>query len=47
MKEEKTREPQYQICVELRDRQGITRLGLMSNQGWHDDPRHLVFVLSR
>ena len=47
MKVEKTREPQYQICVDLRDREGLTRLGLMSNQYWHDDPRRLVFVLSR
>jgi 2-polyprenyl-3-methyl-5-hydroxy-6-metoxy-1,4-benzoquinol methylase len=47
VKTEKTREPQYQICVELRDRMGLTRLGLMSNQVWCDDPRRLLFVLSR
>lgn len=42
-----TREPQYQRCVELRETEGLTPLGLMSNQTWHDDPRRLVFTLSR
>lgn len=42
-----TREPQYQSCLEIRDRQGLTPLGLMSNQTWHDDPRRLLFVLAR
>jgi SAM-dependent methyltransferase len=44
---EKTREPQYQTCLDLRDSQGLASLGLMSNQVWHDDPRRLTFVLSR
>lgn len=44
---DQTREPQYQRCLELRDAQGLTRLGLMTNQVWHDDPRRLVFTLSR
>lgn len=44
---EKTREPQYQRSVELRERSGLTRLGLMSNQIWHDDPRRLGIVLAR
>lgn len=47
MDAEKTREPQYQRCVDLRESEGLTRLGLMSNQVWYDDPRRLVFVLSR
>ena len=42
-----TRKPQYQRCVELRDAEGLTPLGLMSNQVWHDDPKRLVFLLSR
>ncbi len=42
-----TKEPQYQRCVELRDRDGLTPLGLMSNQTWHDDPKRLIYVLSR
>lgn len=44
---EHTREPQYQRCLELRDEEGLTRLGLMSNQTWHDDPKRLLFLLSR
>jgi 2-polyprenyl-3-methyl-5-hydroxy-6-metoxy-1,4-benzoquinol methylase len=43
----KTREPQYQVCVELRDRGGPTTLGLMTNQCWHDDPRRMAFFLAR
>jgi len=42
-----TREPQYQACLDIYDRQGLTMLGLMSNQTWQDDPRRLTFVLSR
>jgi len=42
-----TREPQYQACLDIYDRQGLTSLGLMSNQTWQDDPRRLAFVLSR
>jgi len=47
LQEKRTREPQYQFCVDLREREGLARLGLMSNQVWHDDPRRLVFTLSR
>ncbi len=44
---EKAHEPQYQRCIELRETKGLARLGLMSNQVWQDDPRRLMFVLSR
>jgi len=43
----KTREPQYQVCLDIQERQGLTQLGLMSNQVWQDDPRRLVFMLAR
>lgn len=42
----KTREPQYQRTVELR-KTGLGSLGLMTNQAWEDDPKHLLFTLSR
>ena len=42
-----TREPQYNRCLEIRDAEGLTSLGLMTNQVWHDDPRRLAFLLSR
>jgi SAM-dependent methyltransferase len=42
-----TREPQYQRTIELARERGLTTLGLMSNQAWTDDPRHLLFTLAR
>src|SRR5262249_20131427 len=42
-----TRELQYSRCVELKRRFGLTSLGLMTNQVWHDDPRRLTFLLAR
>ena len=47
MEKEQTREPQYQVQVKLRETKGLTRLGLVTNQVWHDDPRRLLFVLAR
>lgn len=44
---QKTREPQYQFEVELAERHGLARFGIMSNQTWRDDPRRLLFVLAR
>ena len=43
----RTREPQYERCLEISEQDGRTTLGLMSNQVWHDDPRRLAFVLAR
>lgn len=43
----KTREPQYQFELDMALRDGHSRFGLMSNQTWRDDPRRLVFLLSR
>ncbi len=43
-----TREPQYQRSIDLLVKnQGLTTLGLMTNQAWQDDPKHLLFTLSR
>lgn len=43
----RTWESQYDDCVTLDETSGRERLGLMSNQVWHDDPKRLVFVLAR
>lgn len=43
----KTKEPQYQFCLDIRDESGSTTLGLMTNQCWHDDPRRMAFFLAR
>src|ERR1035441_10302667 len=42
-----TREPQYQRSLDLSQERGLTTLGLMTNQAWTDDPRHLLFTLAR
>jgi SAM-dependent methyltransferase len=42
-----TKEPQYEALVTLKKGKGLTTLGMMNNQVWHDDPRRLVFTLSR
>lgn len=42
-----TREPQYQRSIDILKEQGLTPLGLMTNQAWQDDPKHLLFTLSR
>lgn len=47
MKSTITKEPQYQDLISLKNDKGLTSLGLMNNQVWHDDPRRLVFTLSR
>jgi len=44
---EATREVQYSRCVELKNKFGLTPLGLMTNQVWYDDPRRLTFLLAR
>lgn len=44
---EKTREPQYQMCLDIRDQRGLSQFGLMSNQAWQDDPRRLTFLFAR
>ena len=43
----KTKEPQYQFCLDIRDESGLTQFGLMTNQCWHDDPRRMTFFLAR
>src|SRR6266478_4829424 len=47
MKAVSTIEQQYNDCLEIANKQGLTQLGIMSNQVWHDDPRCLAFMLSR
>jgi len=44
---QKTREPQYQRVLEKFEEKGLETLGLMTSQGWDDDPKRLAFTLSR
>ena len=43
----KTKETQYQVMIEAADERGIERFGLRASESWHEDPKHLVFRLSR
>lgn len=42
-----TRETQYQRSVDLVQNGGPAALGLMTNWAWQDDPKHVLFTLSR
>ena len=42
----KTKEPQYDVLFDVKATHGVSRLGLMINQGWHDDPKRLAFSKS-
>jgi hypothetical protein len=44
---EGTKEAQYNVLLELEKRYGLGKFGLMSSQTWGEDPRRLVFLLSR
>ena len=47
MSDNETKEPQYNVCIDFAEKQGLPRFGLMSGYVWHDDPKRLVFMLSR
>jgi 2-polyprenyl-3-methyl-5-hydroxy-6-metoxy-1,4-benzoquinol methylase len=42
-----TKEPQYNELFEVERKFGRSKLGLMTNQSWNEDPKRLVFTLSR
>lgn len=43
----KTREPQYELIYDVIDKHGVSRLGLMANESWNQDPRRTLFTLAR
>lgn len=45
--ENHTKEPQYQFLFDIKEKHGIARFGLMSNESWNQDPKRTVFTLSR
>lgn len=47
METKNTREPQYKALLDIKEKKGLTQLGLMTNQTWNDDPKRLLFLLSR
>jgi 2-polyprenyl-3-methyl-5-hydroxy-6-metoxy-1,4-benzoquinol methylase len=40
-------EPHYKKLIDILRKHGVERLGLMTGWAWYDDPRHLLFTLSR
>jgi 2-polyprenyl-3-methyl-5-hydroxy-6-metoxy-1,4-benzoquinol methylase len=42
-----TKESQYEVVLDIRDKHGLTPLGLMINQAWRDDPKRLAFTFAR
>jgi len=43
----KTYEDQYEIVFQVEEKFGRSKFGLMSNESWNQDPKRLVFTLSR
>ena len=42
-----TKEPQYALLFDVKQKHGIARLGLMVNESWNCDPRRTLFTLAR
>jgi 2-polyprenyl-3-methyl-5-hydroxy-6-metoxy-1,4-benzoquinol methylase len=43
----KTKEPQYSLLFDVQEKHGISRLGLMINESWNQDPKRTLFTLAR
>jgi len=42
-----TKEPQYSFMLDIKERYGLARFGLMANESWSNDPRRTLFTLAR
>ena len=42
-----TKEPQYSLLLDVREKHGVSRLGLMVNESWNQDPKRTLFTLAR
>jgi SAM-dependent methyltransferase len=42
-----TKEPQYALVLRVKEKHGVSRLGLMANESWNQDPRRTLFTLAR
>jgi 2-polyprenyl-3-methyl-5-hydroxy-6-metoxy-1,4-benzoquinol methylase len=47
MDKPETKEKQYGLLFEVKEKHGIARFGLMANESWNQDPRRTVFTLAR
>jgi 2-polyprenyl-3-methyl-5-hydroxy-6-metoxy-1,4-benzoquinol methylase len=43
----KTKENQYSLLFDVKEKYGIARLGLMVNESWNQDPKRTLFTLAR
>lgn len=43
----RTKDPVNDFVVELKDEIGLQRFGIMHNEAWYSDPKHLVFTFAR
>ena len=43
----KTKDPTNQALISLENERGLETIGLMNSAVWHEDPKRLVFTLSR
>lgn len=44
---QETKEPQYGIVFDVVEKHGVSKLGLMVNESWNQDPKRTLFTLSR
>ena len=42
-----TKEPQYELLLRVKEKHGVSRLGLMVNESWNQDPRRTLFTMAR
>jgi 2-polyprenyl-3-methyl-5-hydroxy-6-metoxy-1,4-benzoquinol methylase len=42
-----TKDPVNEVVLDVVEEIGFQRFGVMQNEAWYDDPRHLVFTLAR
>jgi len=47
MQETQTKESQYGIIFDVIKEHGVTKLGLMINESWNQDPKRTLFTLAR
>ncbi len=47
MKENKLKEPQFYDYIDFANKEGLKSWGMITNYRWHNDPRSVLFLLSR
>lgn len=47
MNNKQTKEPQYSIIFDVIKKHGVSKLGLMVNESWNQDPKRMLFTLAR